>query len=497
MDRETHASAPVVGKKLDRATFDQAETAIDLLHQTDLPLEAIHPASDSANQLEAFEQASQLDSSVKAALIRRLITQLKADQIQAILEFGQQEIAERQHPTTVSPVSENRTTCLLLKKDYTYQDRGLSEPTQYYVYLRRRKPKLDRYIGTLFYVPKGCTLSYSPDVEGRIFFNPPHNVFQLKDFKNPSVLQVVRLICLEPPPADYTFAKQQDDVPEINLRLEYLHPKTFQSLVEESYPFPLCMYEGGKLDRYRWEVSTAVLSETLSAVETIDRQLDAIEQSQQPASLQFFAPPPPTAKPSPSSPSDSKQPVVVATSNQARFTSTLASIPPSIPPSVEVDIPSQDKRDIPAKLPRRIIELPPKSSTFYLADPSDMVAILERVHLWISWSEKAMPQAKWELVQDGAVSNLRNASFKRKILSFSQDKATVTLENSLPVLVKWFQDLGLAVSQAQNQRHYSSAQLKLARSLFVEMSLPQDNPFTVLKKLFGVKFSKAGDVVKR
>lgn len=102
-----------------------------------------------------------------------------------------------------------------------------------------------------------------------------------------------------------------------------------------------------------------------------------------------------------------------------------------------------------------------------------------------------MPQSRWELVQDGTTYTLMNAHFKRRILRFSSDRASVAFENSLPVLVRWFHDLGLAVSQAQNQRQYSAAQLQLAHSLFVDMSLPQTDPIVVLKKLFGVEFSKS------
>lgn len=408
MDREI--PAPVVGKRLDRT--DRVDP-IDL--SQGLPIKA-----SEASIRQVFAQATQLEVKAKVALLCSLMTQLQPDQMQAIVEFAQREIADRQRSDTAT--LENRITSLLLKKDYTYQSRGLSEPTQYYVYLRRRKPKLDRYIGTLFYIPNGCTLSYVPDPEGRIVFNPPHNVFQLKDSKNPAISQIVRLVCLEPPPPEYTFVKQQNDVPEIYLRLEYFDPGTFQLLAEESYSFPSCMYEGGKLDRYRWEVSPATL--------------------------------------------------------------------PVAPAIAE---PSETHQAISADKPlRRVIQLPLSSSTFYLENRSSSTAILERMRLWATWSERAMPQLRWEIVQEESICFLRNVSFKRKILSFSLDQAAITLENSLPVLVKWFQDLSLAVSQTQNQRQYSAAHLKLARSLFVEMSLPQEDPLVMLNKLFGVKFSKTG-----
>jgi hypothetical protein len=56
--------------------------------------------------------------------------------------------------------------------------------------------------------------------------------------------------------------------------------------------------------------------------------------------------------------------------------------------------------------------------------------------------------------------------------------------------MQWFHDLALAVSQSQSQRCYSAAQLKLAHTLFVEMSLPQDDLLAVLRTLFGVDFAK-------
>jgi hypothetical protein len=214
-----------------------------------------------AQYAELFDQANQLDPEGKIALIRRLMTHLEPAHLQNLLEFGQQAMANRQHEPTGTATAMIRQTTLLLKKDYSYQKRGLSQPTQYYVYLRRRKPKLDRYVGSLFYVPQGCMLSYFPDAEGRIIFTSPHNAFTLKDFTNPSLQQVVRLICLEPPPADYTFTKQQGDVPKIQLRLEHLDLDSHQPISEASYAFPFCMYEGGKLDRYRWDVSPLMLSE--------------------------------------------------------------------------------------------------------------------------------------------------------------------------------------------------------------------------------------------
>jgi hypothetical protein len=400
MDREI--PAPGRGERSSSRRFDpKAPTTIHRSHPTQPDATAAIP-SDLSQHARLFEQAGQLAESAKLALICELMADLNADQIQAILEFGQQ-FATRSHSVVDAAPAVSRTTRLLLKKDYTYQDRGLSEPTQYYVYLRRCKPKLDRYIGTLFYIPQGCTLAYGRDAEGRILFNPPHNIFQLKDSKNHLKDQVVRLICLEPPPPQYTFTKQQDDVPEIHLRLEYLDPATLQPQAEASYAFPRCMYEGGKLDRYRWEVSTVVRS--------------------------------------PEAPSTGQS-----------------------------------------------IEPQPKLPTFYLVN-DDAAAVLERMQLWASWSEQATPQARCELVQHQAGYTLQNVSSKRRLFSFSPESAAVTLESSLPVLMQWFQNLGLAVSQTQSQK-YSAAQLKLARSLFVDMSLPAESPLVALKKLFGVKFTE-------
>lgn len=424
MDRKV--PAPVVDERLAQAILEErVEAAIHLIQQSELPEEDASLDKSLISLVELIEQASQLEGHAKVVLIRRLLTQLEASQIETILEFGQRKLAEQPHPPAPStPV--HRKTRLLLKKDYTYQNRGLSEPTQYYVYLRRRKPKLDRYIGTLFYIAQGCTLSYFPDAEGRIVFQPPHNIFQLRDSKNPSIYQIVRLICLEPPPPEYTFTKQQNDTPEIYLRLGYLDPITSQPVAEETYAFPFCMHEGGKLDRYRWDVIPIALS------------------SEQATS----------SEPMPQTPTDELE-------KQQASISQL-----KVEPS------------------------PQKLSTFYLSNRCDAMLILERMRLWVAWSEKAKLRSPWKIVQQGEVYHLRKAGFKRNLLSFSLDEASVTLEHTLLVVVKCFRDLGLAVSQAQNQKQYSSAELKLAHTLFVNMSLAQNNPSVVLKKLFGVEFSK-------
>lgn len=383
---------------------------------------------------DLLNHVTQLNSQDKLALIRQLLIQLKPNHLRNIVEFGQQTLADRQHDKLTSATI-HRETCLLLKKDYSYQERGLSEPTQYYVYLRRRKPKLDRYIGALFYIPQGCILSYVPDGQGRILFQPPHNVFQLTDSKKSMGTQIVRLIALEPPAADYTFTKQQADTPTIHLRLEYLEPLTLQAIAEESLPFPACMHEGGALDRYRWDVMLVQPS---------------IEHE-----------------------------VAIATSLNSITAPSLLNLSEN-EPSVEVQ---------PEKT-ASVLRLPAiKSAPFCLSNPSDTAQVLERLRLWVAWSEKAIPQSKWAIVQKGDGYTLINATFKRSILSVDVEQATVTLHGSLPVTVKWFHDLSLAVSQSQNQRRYSFAQLKLAHNLFVEMSLPQTDPVVLLKKLFGVDFS--------
>jgi hypothetical protein len=219
----------------------------------------------STQDEELLDRASKLEARDKIALVCKLISGLETAQIQELLEFTQQEIAARQGCAQEAATPTIRQTTLLLKKDYSYQKRGLSQPTQYFVYLRRRKPKLDRYIGTLFYIHEGSPLSYYPDAEGRIVFTSPHNLFLLTDLTNRSVQQVVKLICLEPPPPEYTFTKQQDDTPEIYLRLEYLDPQSYQLISEESYSFPFCMYGGGPLDRYRWDVTPLILPSDPSA----------------------------------------------------------------------------------------------------------------------------------------------------------------------------------------------------------------------------------------
>lgn len=369
----------------------------------------------SSEDAVQFERIQQLRAEEKLAFIRELLPQLSVLELRSLIELAQQEISDRQRQTntpTAAPI-----TRLLLKKDYTYQSRGLKEPTQYFVYLRRAKPKLDRYIGTLFYIPTGCTLAYSRDTEGRILFNPPHNIFALKDANNSLVNQLVRLICLEPPPPEYTFDKQQDDVPEIYLQLEYLDSKTYQPITKASYAFPACMYEGGKLDRYRWEVSAFDLPASISAEPTVE-----------------------------------------------------------IPP---------------ASSSRRILELPARATTFYLENSADGIAILERMRLWVEWSEKATPHSRWQIVQNKTAHTLQNTSSHRKIFSFFAESDAIALESSLPVLVRWFQDLGLAVSQAQNPNQYRADELKLARSLFIDMSLPPTDPIVALKQLFHLKFVKS------
>jgi hypothetical protein len=443
------------------------QTSLETLEELAEPPGQLHisgtgaPLEDEVEcSTDLLDQAVQLQPRAKIALIRKLVAQLETEQIQTVLEFGLREIGDR-HRRGVSSAMTHHNTRLLLKKDYSYQERGLSEPTQYYVYLRRRKPKLDRYIGALFYVPNGCTLSYCLDAEGCIVFNPPHHIFQLRDCNNPAIIQVVRLIRLEPPPPDYTFTKQQNDTPAIQLHLEYLDHQTGHTLSQGVYPFPACMYEGGVLDRYRWEVATLTLSADLQETLTPNKihysssdQLPALDRVVQPDVIS-------------SRTSEVNQPIGA---NQNLLTN-----------STKVAAPNS----------RQVLELPTtKLFSFFLVKSSDADLILKRMRLWVTWSEKAMPQSRWELVQDGSAYTLMNARFKRRILSFSRERSAIMFESALPVLMKWFHDLSLAVSQAQNQRQYSTAQLKLAHSLFVDMSLPQKDPIIVLRKLFGAEFVK-------
>lgn len=386
-----------------------------------------------------FHQLSQFSDKDKLLFLQQFLGQLNSKQLQTVLEFGQQELASRQTYKSAS-TTVPRETVLTLKKDYTYQDRGLSEPTQYYVYLRRRKPKLDRYIGTLFYLPSGCTLNYVSDASGNLLFEPPHNIFQLTDAKNPSLNKVVRLVRLVPPPPDYTFTKQQQDTPAIYLQIEYLEPLTFEAIAEQSLPFPSCMHEGGTLDRYRWDVTI---------VNPPANRLSSIP----PVTVEILA-----------------DRVLSKPSVQSKRLSAA---------------------DSGSNKPAQVLNLPVhEASTFYLRHPANLAAILERLQLWVTWSEKAMPQSKWAIAQTNEVYILMNANFQRSILSISTTAATVTLHGSLAVTVKWFHDLTLAVSQAQNQRRYTFNQLKLAHDLFVEMSLPQTDSLKLLKTLFGVEFSR-------
>lgn len=241
---------------------DRFQTTVQLPVETamEMPQPDLHAENATQTALEAslLSQASQLNATAKVGLIRQLMTQLEPTHLQEIVEVGLREIGSRPRRGNASSTSSLPHTRLVLKKDYSFQERGLSEPTQYYVYLRRRKPKLDRYIGALFYVPQGCTLSYGLDAKACIVFNSPNNIFLLRDCTNSAITQVVRLICLEPPPADYTFSKQQNDTPEIYLHLEQLDPHTWQPTATAAYPFPTCMHEGGQLDRYRWDTSIAI-----------------------------------------------------------------------------------------------------------------------------------------------------------------------------------------------------------------------------------------------
>ncbi len=450
MSREVFPAG--IGKWLGQtAIASESNEAPEKLLQTGLDPLDLALEDNLEHQGDLLDRVIQLPAKAKVALIRRLMSQLEPDHIQTVVESGLREIGDRHRPGLAASNSVEHNTRLLLKKDYSYQARGLTEPTQYFVYLRRRKPKLDRYIGTLFHVPQGCALSYFLDAEERLIFNPPHNVFKLRDSKNPEVVQVVRLICLEPPPPDYTFAKQQNDMPEIQLHLEYLDLQTYQPIAKQTYSFPKCMHEGGRLDRYRWQVTTATLSS-------------------EPSESCLYVPQTSVVEPLPQ----------------------LDSIPSALPNS---DIPPLDlPESIADQAPRRVLELQPKLLTFYVCDREAVDVILKRMRLWVTWSEKAMPQSKWEVVEDNGGYTLMNARFKRRILRFSPDLGAVSLEHSLPVLMKWFHDLSLAVSQSQSRKQYSAAQLKLAHSLFMEMRLPmsllQTDPLVALKKLFGVEFAK-------
>lgn len=446
---EPEVAAPVEIAQLDRAMRAEiSEATLQHLLTTRqvaaLTADAIEPA--------LWAQINHLTAPAKLAIISQLLTQLELTQVQAVIEQGTQALSARQQRQAAVASTVSPNTRLVLKKDYTYQDRGLTQPTQYYVYLRRCKPKLDRYIGTLFYLPQGCTLSYFLDSDGQIMLNPPHNIFQLRDYNDPANVQIVRLICLEPPPIDYTFTKQQKDIPAIYLHIEILHPQTHQAIAQHRLAFPACMHEGGRLDRYRWEVSTVLATPAHSALTP--------------------APPSAGAANLGPVPIDRFDRVVVAAQSDL--------IPAQLNHDSDLSL---------AKPGRRVLELPKaKAPIFYLSDRTQAELIVKRLRLWATWSEKALPHAKWTVLAEGEDQVLLNANSQRRILKFSPDRATITLENTLQVLVKWFHDLGLAVSQTQSHRRYSVTQLQLARNLFVDMSLPQTDALQVLKKLFGVDF---------
>ncbi|HEY9643341.1 MAG TPA: hypothetical protein V6C57_22825, partial [Coleofasciculaceae cyanobacterium] len=392
-------------------------------------------------------------------------------QAREIIDFAKSELAAREGRVSAIRKPPERCTRLVLKKDYSFQKLNLAHPTQYFVYLVRRKPKLDRYIGALFYISQGFPLSYFPDADGRIVFTQPNNVFKLVDSQSLQT-QVVRLVSVDPPPPDYTFERGQEDTPEIYLRLDYLNPVTYEPLNSECYPYPNCMYEGGELDRYRWKVEPLVLplevqtrlqsipsAQPLSSAPGVEADLVPVVQRRESLSV-------------------SSQTAQAITQLTALGDNAAAASTPAVPAATP-----RPKKFILTDLPKA------NTATYYLADPAQGQRVLERLRLYALLSEMATPHAKWIIEQKSdkaTVYRLVNSKTKRLIVQFAADDASVTLQNSFPVIMTAFRDL--ARSASQTSQRMTREQQTLIHKLHVEMGLPHKNPLEILEKLFGVGF---------
>ncbi|MBI4783774.1 MAG: hypothetical protein HY785_21030 [Oscillatoriophycideae cyanobacterium NC_groundwater_1537_Pr4_S-0.65um_50_18] len=439
-------------------------------------LKQLSPEAHALRHSELFEMALRLDPQAKQSLCQLLLTQLSAEQTREVIDFSRSELAAREGKGSLTRKPAERCTRLVLKKDYSFQKLNLAHPTQYFVYLVRRKPKLDRYIGALFYVPSGVSLSYFPDAEGRIVFTPPHNVFKLVDSESAQT-QVVRLASIEPPPAEYTFERGQEDVPEIYLCLDYLDPVTYEWVRSERYHYPTCMYEGGKLDRYRWKVEPLELP---VEIQTRLQSLPAI--SEQTLSL-------PVEETGLLSGVQRRESLSVSsetahTITQLTALADSAAIAPATqaPATPAVSATPRPKKFILTELPKA------NTATYYLADPQQSVVVLERLRIFAALSELAMPHAKWVVEErsDTAIHRLVNSKTKRLIVQFSTDETAVMLQNSFPVIMTAFRDL--ARSASQTSQRMTREQQSLTHKLHVEMGLPHKNPLEILEKLFGVTF---------
>lgn len=455
---------------------DRAEAALHLSQS--LPV-ADSQLDHPSRYLELFDLASRLDARTKQALCQLLLTQLNTDQVREAVDFGKSELATREGKIS-SRKPQERCTRLVLKKDYSFQKLNLADPTQYFVYLVRRKPKLDRYIGTLFYIPEGFPLSYFPDAEGRIVFTAPNNLFKLSDSQS-AQSQVVRLVSIDPPPPEYTFEKGQEDVPELYLRLDYLNPVTYELKASERYPYPACMYEGGKLDRYRWSVAPLVLSPDAQS----KLQAMSLESGQSGQALQIDQTellPATQRRESLSVSSQTSQTITQLT--ELADHRAIAASPAPAPGSPS----PRPKKFILTDLPKA------NTATYYLFNPEQGKAVLERLWLYAALSELAIPQAKWVIEQNPdrqTVYQLVNSKSKRLIVQFSLEDSAITLQNSFPVITTGFRDLARSASQMQNDPRITREQRTFMHKLHVEMGLPQQNPLEILEKLFGVKFQDA------
>lgn len=422
---------------------------------------------------ELFDRVTRLDFQTKQTLCQLLLTQLSAEQAQEVIDFGKSELAAREGKVSSTRKPPERCTRLVLKKDYSFQKLNLAHPTQYFVYLVRRKPKLDRYIGALFYVPGGVPLSYFPDADGRIVFTPPNNIFKLVDSES-SQVQVVRLVAIEPPPSGYTFERGQEDSPEIYLSLDYLDPVSYDLLRSERYHYPTCMYEGGELDRYRWKVELLVLPLDL-----------------QPRLFSSGAAQLPAASTGTELLSDVQHHESLSVSAQTAQTITqltaladngaIVSSTPT-PPVPAMSSTPRPKKFILTELPKA------NTATYYLTEPQQRDEVLERLRLFAAISELAMPHAKWVIEgrSDSGIYRLANSKTKRLIVQFAAHETAVTLQNSFPVIMTAFRDLARSASQASQRM--TREQQSVMHKLHVEMGLPHKNPLEILEKLFGVTF---------
>ncbi len=426
---------------------------------------------------DLFDRVARLDSQTKQTLCQLLLTQLSAEQTQEVIDFGKSDLAAREGKVSIARKPPERCTRLVLKKDYSFQKLNLAHPTQYFVYLVRRKPKLDRYIGALFYIPGGVPLSYFPDADGRIVFTPPNNIFRLVDSES-SQVQVVRLVAIEPPPSSYTFERGQEDIPEISLSIDYLDPVSYDLLRSERYHYPTCMYEGGELDRYRWKVELLVLSLDLQA--RLSASSGAVQPPAIPVETELLSGVQHRESLSVSSQTAQTITQLTALADNA----AIASSPPALPVPAMSSTP-RPKKFILTELPKA------NTATYYLAESQQSDKVLERLRLFAAISELAMPHAKWVIEgrSDGGIYRLTNSKTKRLIVQYASHETAVTLQNSFPVIMTAFRDL--ARSASQTSQRMTREQQSLMHKLHVEMGLPHKNPLEILEKLFGVTFRDA------